>query len=93
MEASVMSALYFHPFNRLQFKKYWIFKLPDIKFNRKYLYFRNQAWIFLRYRNPLFAATSIIYMFVSILLFERDKSTSFSGLFDGIKGDLSNPRI
>lgn len=92
-EASVMSALYFHPFNRLQFKKHGIFKLPDIKTNRKYLYFRNQSWIFLRYRNPLFAAASIGYMFFSILFFESDRAKALHGLSDGIRGDLSNPRV
>jgi len=92
-EASVTTAMYFHPTNKLQFKKFLFFKIPDIKTERKYLYYRNQAWIYVRYRNIFFAIISLLVMFVGVLLFEDCKIKSLHGFFDGIRGNLENPRI
>ena len=93
-EASLGSALYFHPFNRLKLKScaFWL-KVPDIAPERKYLFYRNQAWLDLRHRSFLLSAFSIIRWFLSIVLFEKNKWFSLMGLLHGLRGDLSNPRV
>jgi rhamnopyranosyl-N-acetylglucosaminyl-diphospho-decaprenol beta-1,3/1,4-galactofuranosyltransferase len=93
-EASFSSAIYFHPFNRLKLKSYGFgLKVPEIPSRRKYLFYRNQAWIDLRHRNLFYSALSIFRWFLSIALFDKNKIHSLKGLLDGLRGDLSNPRI
>jgi rhamnopyranosyl-N-acetylglucosaminyl-diphospho-decaprenol beta-1,3/1,4-galactofuranosyltransferase len=92
-EASITNSNYYHPRNKLQFNKKWIFKTPKISKNRKYLYFRNQAYIFKKYRNMFHLSISICWMVLSILLFEIDKKDSLIGIKDGLSGNLSDPKI
>jgi rhamnopyranosyl-N-acetylglucosaminyl-diphospho-decaprenol beta-1,3/1,4-galactofuranosyltransferase len=92
-EATYTKSNYYHPRNKLQFNKYFIFKTPKINENRKYLYFRNQAFIFKKYRSLFYFIASISWMFFSILFFESHKKKSFSGLFDGLLENLSDPKI
>jgi rhamnopyranosyl-N-acetylglucosaminyl-diphospho-decaprenol beta-1,3/1,4-galactofuranosyltransferase len=92
-EASYTKSNYYHPRNKLQFNKYFIFKTPKINENRKYLYYRNQAYIFKIYRNTFYFLSSIIWMVLSITFFEKHKIKSINGLIDGLRSDLSDPKI
>ncbi|KQB44190.1 Glycosyltransferase, group 2 family protein [Flavobacterium daejeonense] len=92
-EASLTNSNYYHPRNKLQFNKFWIFKTPKINKNRKYLYFRNQAFIFKKYRSLTHFYLSIFWMVLSIILFEKDKKNSLSGIKDGLLENLSDPKI
>lgn len=92
-EGSITSARYYHPKNKLQFNQYWIFKTPKINSNRKYLYFRNQTWIFKNYRNFKFAFISISWLIASVVIFETDKLKALLGIYHGLTNNLSDPRI
>lgn len=92
-EASLTNSNYYHPRNKLQFNNFWIFKTPKINKNRKYLYFRNQAYIFKKYRNFIHFSLSVFWMILSIVLFEKDKKDSLSGIKDGLSENLSDPKI
>ena len=92
-EATITNANYYHPKNRLKFHKYWIFKTPDIKSNRKYLFYRNQVWISIRYNSIIYSIVYITWLLSSILFFEINKFNSFFGVYHGIINNLKDPRI
>lgn len=92
-EASITTALYYHPRNKLQFNKFFIFKTPKISENRKYLFFRNQTFIFKKYRNWAYFSASLIWMILNIIFFEKNKFQAIDGIKDGLRGDLSDHKM
>jgi rhamnopyranosyl-N-acetylglucosaminyl-diphospho-decaprenol beta-1,3/1,4-galactofuranosyltransferase len=92
-EASYTKSNYYHPRNKLQFNNYFIFKTPKINENRKYLYFRNQTYIFKKYRNFFHFLISVFWMLFSIVFFEKHKLKSLNGIYDGLLGNLSDPKL
>jgi rhamnopyranosyl-N-acetylglucosaminyl-diphospho-decaprenol beta-1,3/1,4-galactofuranosyltransferase len=92
-EATYTKSDYYHPRNKLQFNKYFIFKTPNINENRKYLYFRNQTYIFKEYRNSFYFIISLFWMIFSILFFEKHKIKSFNGIYDGLLSNLEDPKL
>lgn len=92
-EATYTKSNYYHPRNKLQFNNYLIFRTPKIAENRKYLYFRNQAYIFKEYRSFFYFILSIIWMIFSIVFFERHKIKSLNGIYDGLRSNLSDAKL
>lgn len=93
IEKSISTAKYFHPRNKLQFNNFLFFRKPKISENRKYLFYRNQAFIYTRYRNIPYMIASLIWMLLNIGFYEKTKRKSFLGMYHGIIGNLSNHRL
>jgi rhamnopyranosyl-N-acetylglucosaminyl-diphospho-decaprenol beta-1,3/1,4-galactofuranosyltransferase len=92
-ESTYTKSNYYHPRNKLQFNNYFIFKTPKINENRKYLYFRNQTYIFKKHRNFFYFMISVCWMIFSIVIFEKHKLKSLNGIYDGFLSNLSDPKL
>lgn len=93
-EVTLTEARYYHPKNRLKLKnKLKLFKIPDIAENRKYIYYRNQAYIDIKNRKKIIGILSILRWLGSIILFEDNKIKSLHGLINGCVGNLNAPHI
>lgn len=83
-EASITKSKYYHPKGRIQFKTWFILKVPLINKERKYIYYRNQIYIHRKYYSLIHSLGYILRSVTSIIFLDRDKRSSLKGVFVGL---------